>query len=68
MRVRIYPEYYITTDDGIRTQVDEGHFFNELKKYSPNPKGILTKLKNEGTGIIIEGKFFSVIKSGKKRK
>jgi hypothetical protein len=62
MRPRIYPEYYITTNDGIRTQVDKSHFFNELKKYFPNPEEVLNKLEHEDIGVSAEGKYFSVIK------
>jgi hypothetical protein len=62
MRPRIYPEYYITTNDGIRTQVDKPHFFNELMKYFPNPKEVLSKLENEDAGISVGDKYFFVIK------
>ncbi|MDD4980019.1 MAG: hypothetical protein PHC54_01925 [Candidatus Omnitrophica bacterium] len=62
MRPRIYPEYYINTKDGIRTQVDKSHFFAELKKCFPNPKEILNKLENEDTGVSAKDKYFFVVK------
>jgi hypothetical protein len=60
MRSRIYPEYYIVTNDGIRTQVDAAYFFEELKRSFPNPEEILEKLKSEDSGITAEGKCFFV--------